>query len=115
MTNPASIFDALTTDLSIKSWALHMGVDGKRKRYYLYISSDRDVLKDCNRMSVRVDLMGETCDSPEEAIEVGYRQFVSECQRRINRIQNQPKPIQKLEVKDLQRMSADELLKELGL
>lgn len=115
MTYPSSPFDALTTDIGVKSWALHAGQDGKRMRYYLYVSSNGDVLKDCFGMSVRVDLLGETCDTPEQAIEVGYREFLKECQKKLNRTPPAPKPIKKLEVEDISKMSAVDVLKELGL
>ena len=113
MTYPSSPFDALTTDIGVKSWALHAAKDGKRMRYYLYISSNGDVLKDTNGMSVRVDMMGETCDSPEQAIEKGYIEFSRECQRRVNRIFPQKKPVES--PKDLSKLSAADVLKELGL
>ena len=113
MTYPSSPFDALTTDIGIKNWALHAAKDGKRMRYYLYLSSNGDVLKDINGMFVRVDMMGETCDTPEQAIEVGYLEFSRECQRRVNRVFPQKKPVES--PKDLHKLSAEDILKEIGL
>lgn len=110
-----SALDLLTADLTIKSWALHAAKDGKRMRYYLYISSNGEILKDCFGMSVRVDLMGETCDTPEQAIERGYAEFSRECKKKISRQPPPPKPIEKLTVTDISKMSAADVLKELGL
>lgn len=115
MTNPSSPFDALTADIGIKSWALHAAKDGKRMRYYLYLSSNGDALKDCFGMSVRVDLMGETCDTPEQAIEIGYKEFTRACQRKLNRTPPPLKPLEKLNVEEIENMSVDNILKALGL
>ena len=112
MTYTASPFDALTADIGIKSWALHAAKDGKRMGYYLYLSSNPDVLKDSIGMGVKVDIMGAICTSPDEAIATGYLEYSRECKRKCSRILP-PRKIDKNT--KLEELPAEDILKELGL
>lgn len=115
MDNP---FERLTTDETIKSWALHSGKDGKHTRYYLYISSNPDVVKDNLGMSVRVDLMGPSCATPDEAIINGHREYTRQVHQKRNRVFPPREIIQepkKETAKDMSKLSIEELMKELGL
>ena len=115
MDNP---FDKLTLDETIKSWALHSGKDGKHTRYYLYVSSNPDVVKDNRGMSVNVGLMGPSCATPLEALEAGYREYTRERLRKCNRTFSSRAVVpeaKKETPKDISKMSIEDLMKELGL